>query len=79
MESFTSWAPPVEAPLSYCSANSLNHQFCNTVSEISILAIVSLKGSSGKYMIIAQKSSYIWKGSLVQFGAVKMIKNAFKS
>ena len=30
-----------------------------------------LKGSSGKYMIIAQKSSYIWKGSLVQFGAVK--------
>ena len=32
----------------------------------------------GKYMIIAQKSSSIQKGSLVQFRAVKMIKNTPK-
>ena len=40
-----------------------------------LLAPHVLKGP----MIIAQKSSYILKGSLVQFGAVKMNKNAPKS
>ena len=38
----------------------------------------NLKGSSGILVIMAKKSSYIWKVRLVQFGSVKSIKNAPK-
>ena len=38
----------------------------------------NLKGSSGILVIMAKKSSYIWKVRMVQFRSVKLIKNAPK-
>ena len=51
------------------------------LADIQVLdkQVPDTQGPSEKYMITAQKSCYLQEGCLVQFEAVKMIKNAPKS
>ena len=52
---------------------------CNVIAIDGVSMQQVLKGSSGKYIIKAHKSCYIYDGSVVQFGAVKRVNNCPKS